>query len=54
MFTSYGQIKKPKNNYRIFADFSLIVSLYLISKMSEWPRPSQFRLPNKVQESYIR
>ena len=27
MITSYGQIKKLKENYRFFDDFSLIVSL---------------------------
>ena len=27
MFTSYGHIEKPKENYRFFDDFSLIVSL---------------------------
>ena len=27
MLPSYGHIKKPKENYRFFDDFSLIVSL---------------------------
>ena len=31
MFTSYGHIKKPKEKYRFFDDFSLIVSLYDIT-----------------------
>ena len=26
MITTYGHIKKPKENYRFFYDFSLIVS----------------------------